>query len=440
MKKSLLIASLFTLLAFNNVSAQIPNNSFETWKLDTFYLGAGEISNLPADTITFMDPVSWTSSNTLTGLDSLGGVTFVTQSATAYHGASSVRLTTDTVKLPVIPNFPALNLSIPGFVVNGDFPITAESLVGGGSVISPVSLIGAGQPYSQRLGKIKGYYQYTPVFNTNTGSNDTCLVWATLRKGTTVIADAIFKSTAATSGWQAFEAPFVYSSCDMPDTLVILLASSVPNVATILGGSSGLIPGSVMLVDSIYYETGGSINFPPIARPDLDSTSKNTAKNIDVKANDEDCDDSTPSLSVSVSVQPSFGTTTVVGSGVVQYTPATNYVGVDSFTYSLSDGNTSSTARVRVYVFNSLGINDANQIAVSVYPVPASDVINVQFENRGRTTLRVFDVTGKLVLTSFLTKNNNAVQTAELANGVYGLQIADESNVVISRSKFTISK
>ena len=439
MKKSLLIASLFTLLAFNNVSAQILNNSFETWKLDTFYLAAGEISSLPADTIEFFDPVSWSSSNTLTGLDSLGGVIFVTQSATAYHGSSAVRIKTDTVKLPVIPNFPALKLTIPGFILNGDFPINANSLITSGNVISPVSLLGAGQPYSQRLGKIKGYYQYTPVFNTNTNANDTCIMWATLRKGTTVIADAIFKSTVATSGWQSFEAPFVYSSCDMPDTLVVLLASSVPNVATILGGSSGLVPGSVLLVDSVYYETAGSINFPPIARPDLDSTSKNTSKNIDVKANDEDCDDATPSLTVTLTVQPSHGSATVAA-GVVQYTPANNYVGVDSFTYSLSDGNTSTTARVRVFVFNTLGVNEANEIAVTVYPVPASDVLNVQFENTGRTTLRVFDVTGKLVLTSFLTKNNNAVQTGELANGVYGLQIADENNVVIARSKFTISK
>ena len=57
MKKSLLVVSVLTMLAFKFTSAQILNNSFESWKLDTFYLAAGVISSLPADTVTYNDPV-----------------------------------------------------------------------------------------------------------------------------------------------------------------------------------------------------------------------------------------------------------------------------------------------------------------------------------------------------------------------------------------------
>jgi hypothetical protein len=435
MKKILLIASVILAFSFSRLSAQIPNNSFENWQVKTIYF-AGFPPTVPPDTFPSNEPDLWTTSNSISGADSLGGIFFVSQSSDAYAGTSAIQMKTDS-----IVHIPFINkITLPGFAINGIFPITAATLTGSGSVLSPGAVIGAGQPFTQRLGKIKGYYKYTPVYNPNTSSNDTCLVWATLRKGNIVVADAIFKSTDSATTYTPFEASFVYRTCDMPDTLVILMASSVPNVQTLLGGSSGLVPGSVLLVDSIYYENlPGGFNFAPIARPDLDSTNKNVAKTVNVKANDEDCDNSTPSLTVSVLTQPTHGTTSVTA-GNVLYTPTTNYYGVDSFTYTLSDGNSSSTAKVTMYVFNTLGINEAPQIPVFVYPVPATDVLNVQFENTGKSTIRVYDVTGNLVLSSVLAKNNNALDIHELANGIYGVQISDENNAVIARSKFTVNR
>ena len=40
-----------------------------------------------------------------------------------------------------------------------------------------------------------------------------------------------------------------------PDTLVIVMASSVPNFTTLLGGNSHLLPGSLLLVDTLSYAT-----------------------------------------------------------------------------------------------------------------------------------------------------------------------------------------
>ena len=91
-------------------------------------------------------------------------------------------------------------------------------------------------------------------------------------------------------------------------------------------------------------------------------------------------------------------------------------------------------------ILNATGINEANQVPVTIYPVPASSQLNIQFENNGRANLRMFDMLGNLVLTSVMTKNNNSVNIETLANGVYGIQITDENNAVIARSKFTISK
>jgi hypothetical protein len=438
MKNILLAAALTLTMAVN---AQIANNSFEVWATDTIFFPG--INSVPPDTFEAPNPANWTSSNSLSGTDSLGGVFFVTQTNVAYHGASAVNIITDTINLPTIPNFPLLKLTFPGFIVNGKFPINTETLLTSGSVISPLSIQGAGQPFTQKINKIKGYYNYAPVFNPNTNANDTCVVWAALRKGNTLIGEAIFKSTTATSGYQPFEATFNYVSCDAPDTLVVFIASSVPNVQAILGGgSSGLVRGSVLKVDSIYYENlPGNYNFTPIARPDVDTTYKNTTKNIVVKLNDEDCDDPTSSLTVALVSQPLNGSASVVTGNVVAYTPNNNYIGIDSFSYTLSDGtNTSAPVSVRVLVLNSLGINNVNEVPMALYPVPTGNELNIQLNYNGKATAYVYDVVGNLVKTVLLSGSISTINVADITNGLYGLQVVNAEGNTIARAKFTVAK
>ncbi len=441
MKKSLLAVAILFAAFTSQVNAQVLNYSFETWGTDTFYLAANSISNLPADTVSYPSPTEWTTSNLITDLDSIGTKIFVTQTNDAYHGASAIQMITDSIKLPVIPGFPAVKATIPGFAVNGKFPINPQSLLlGSGTTISPMAVKGAGQPMTQRLSKVKGYYKYTPVFNPNTSANDTCLVWATLRNGLVPVADAIFKSTVTTSGYQPFEVSFSYASCTLPDTLVIFLAASVPNVSGFLGGSTALVSGSVFKVDSIYYEDiPGGYNFPPIARNDFDTTTLNTAKTTVVKLNDDDCNDAVVSLTVTVLTQPLHGTAAVVANAIT-YTPNNGYLGLDSFSYTLSDGSLSSTARVRFLVYDPSGISESNLIHVAVYPVPASNEVSVQFENTGRTTAKVYDMLGNLVLSSTLTQNINHLNIETLSNGFYAIQLMNENNQIIARSKFSVSK
>lgn len=438
MKKLLLIPALFAAIVLN---AQIVNNDFEIWETDTVFFPGS--SGIPPDTFPAFNPAGWTSSNSLTEADSLGGVSFVTQSGNAYSGSSAVQMVTDSVQLPVGLGI-AFKLTIPGFVLNGSFPITPESLIGGGNVISPMAIAGAGQPFTQRLGKIKGYYNYAPVGNPNTNVPDTCLVWATLRKGNIAVANAVFKSIASTNGnYQPFEASFVYENCETPDTLVILMASSVPNIAQIIGGSSGLVPGSTLLVDSIYYEElGANFDFTPIVRNDIDTTTKNNAKNILVKANDEDCDDSNASLTISIVQAPVNGTATVgAGNAFVTYTPNTDYVGLDTFTYTLSDGaNTSTTARVRVLVLQGTNINETELADVKVYPVPANDVLNVMVDYNTAAVATVYDAVGRVVSRTEVANGNVQINTSALGNGIYSLTVTDTKGKLVARTKFSISK
>jgi VCBS repeat-containing protein len=98
-----------------------------------------------------------------------------------------------------------------------------------------------------------------------------------------------------------------------------------------------------------------AVNDAPVAVNDTASTTAETLVSISVLNNDVDLDG--PSLSIASVTQPAHGTVTVNANQTINYTPASAYVGADSFTYTVSDGaggtatatvNLTVTAPVRV--------------------------------------------------------------------------------------------
>ncbi len=105
------------------------------------------------------------------------------------------------------------------------------------------------------------------------------------------------------------------------------------------------------------------VNDTPVAVDDNATTNENTVVQIDVTANDADSDGSLDLTSVTIASGVSNGSTSInPASGVVSYTPGSNFSGQDSFTYSLKDdkGVTSNIASV------TISVNDA--------PVASDDV------------------------------------------------------------------
>jgi len=85
----------------------------------------------------------------------------------------------------------------------------------------------------------------------------------------------------------------------------------------------------------------------PVAQPDQATTAYNTARAIDVTANDTSV---VPITSVQVAQGPSHGTVTVSGL-TITYTPTQGYTGPDNFTYTAtSSAGTSSPASVAITV------------------------------------------------------------------------------------------
>lgn len=89
-------------------------------------------------------------------------------------------------------------------------------------------------------------------------------------------------------------------------------------------------------------------NRAPVATNDTAATSRNRAVSIPVLANDYDPDGDP--LTITMATKPAAGTTTIQGSSIV-FTPAWNFKGTTSFSYSISDGKGgSASAQVQVTV------------------------------------------------------------------------------------------
>jgi hypothetical protein len=114
---------------------------------------------------------------------------------------------------------------------------------------------------------------------------------------------------------------------------------------------------------------------PPDAVDDNANVFEDSGANaINVLANDTDANNDT--LMVVSVTQGSHGSVAITGGGTgVSYTPAANYFGADSFTYTISDGNSGTdTANVSVNVAN---VNDAPTATGDAYDTNSNTPLHV---------------------------------------------------------------
>ena len=121
-----------------------------------------------------------------------------------------------------------------------------------------------------------------------------------------------------------------------------------------------------------YTAVDPSLNTPPVAGDDIETTLEDTPVTITVLSNDMD-EDGDPLL-VTIDANPSNGSAVVNGDGTITYTPNANYNGPDSFTYMVDDGNGGTdTATVSITVDP---VNDA-PVAVDDSAAATSGVATV---------------------------------------------------------------
>lgn len=181
----------------------------------------------------------------------------------------------------------------------------------------------------------------------------------------------------------------------------------------------------------------------PTAIDDTTVTSKNFGIEIEFTLNDNDCltpgflwngpsDVSYVPLVVDYSTA-ARGTVSLQGDTIFIYTPNTEYVGKDSFTYSYIDGTmTSNTATVHITVVGVSNINDVDlSSSYTVVPVPAHDniTVRVDLKDNKAATLSIVNVLGKTVSSKIIDGNGTyTMNVSDLANGIYFVNMNDGIN------------
>ncbi|TWT70923.1 Ig-like domain-containing protein [Crateriforma conspicua] len=97
--------------------------------------------------------------------------------------------------------------------------------------------------------------------------------------------------------------------------------------------------------------TVNTVNDPPVAVDDTASVDEDSSVVISVLDNDDDgATNESDTLSITAVGTPSNGTAIDNGDGTITYTPAADFFGSDSFTYTITDGTDTDTATVTVTV------------------------------------------------------------------------------------------
>jgi large repetitive protein len=143
------------------------------------------------------------------------------------------------------------------------------------------------------------------------------------------------------------------------------------------------------------------VNDPPVAVNDSATTNEDTAVTVAVRANDTDAENNP--LTVTAVTQPAHGTTTFTATGVT-YTPAANYFGSDTFTYSISDGNGgSATGTVAITVTS---VNDAPTLStianMSILEDAGNQTVNLSGISAGPNESQTLTVTATSSNTSLI--------------------------------------
>jgi uncharacterized protein (TIGR03382 family) len=125
--------------------------------------------------------------------------------------------------------------------------------------------------------------------------------------------------------------------------------------------------------------TVNGVNDPPIAADDTATVNEDSgATVVNVLANDSTGPDAGETLTVVAVTQPAVGGTVTLVGGVVSFTPAPNYNGPVTFSYTVSDGNGgTATATVTVNVTSVNDAPDAVDDTATVSEDSGATVVNV---------------------------------------------------------------
>ncbi|MCU0698625.1 MAG: Ig-like domain-containing protein [Myxococcaceae bacterium] len=215
----------------------------------------------------------------------------------------------------------------------------------------------ASQPIQVALTATNGLLNLAPastttlVFTVGDGTNDATMTFsATVAEINTALATLTFTPTPNFNGMAT----------------VRLVTNDLGNTG--VGGAQTDSDQTVVTVTPV--------NDPPSAVADAITVAEDSTNNaIDALANDSIAPDTGETLRITSITQPTNGMAQLVmGGASLTYTPATDFFGTDTFSYSITDGNGgTATATITVTVLNQ---NDPPTAVPDVFSVPQDSVDN----------------------------------------------------------------
>lgn len=120
----------------------------------------------------------------------------------------------------------------------------------------------------------------------------------------------------------------------------------------------------------------------------------------------------------------------IVGATNQTYTPLIN----GDYTVTITDSNNCSQTS-SIYNFAIMGLSTNNFNNYGIYPNPASNLIQVNNPNQKQSILTISDLLGNIVVQSYITKQSESINTNQLSNGIYIVNIENNFNqkLVINR-------
>jgi len=109
-----------------------------------------------------------------------------------------------------------------------------------------------------------------------------------------------------------------------------------------------------------------AVNDAPVATADSNTTDEDTPLSIAVLANDTDTENDTLSIKAGSITTPSQGGTAVINGTNIDYTPATDFYGTETFDYTVSDGTVDGNTVTVTVTVNSV-VDNAPKLVEPTY-------------------------------------------------------------------------
>ena len=312
----------------------------------------------------------------------IGGSTLTFTLNYANTGAGVATSTTLTDAVPAGTTF--VSATGGGALMAGSVIWNLGTLAAGasGSVTFTVSVLADGTyPNQARINFLAGVTPKQVLSNTTQTVRDAAHTPAAVNDTATVAEDASVVIAVQGNDTGLLDVPIVVTVTDPPNGTATVNANGTvtytpdPNFFGTDTFSYTIRDADNQTSTATVTVTVTPVNDPPDAINDSVTVAEDSAATvINVRANDLIAPDTGETLTITAVTQPANGTVTFTGTNVA-FTPAANFNGMTSFTYTVSDGNGGSdTATVTVTVTPVNDPPDAVNDAATVAPNVATPI------------------------------------------------------------------